>query len=91
MAALSQRDEVLLEVLRAHDVEDDIALVLQLLGEVLLVVVDEDVRAELLAGLELFVRSSRHRDGGAEVFRHLDGEGADTARAAVDEDGLALF
>ncbi len=37
----------------ADDVENNVTLVLELLGEVLLLVIDEDVRAIALAGIEL--------------------------------------
>ena len=91
MPVLGQRAHVLVEVLRADDVQDDVAAALELFREVLLFVVDQDVRAECPAGLQLLRGAGRHRDLRAERLGHLDRGGADAARAAVDEHALAFL
>src|SRR5699024_1638822 len=90
VAGLVEWPQVVLQVLRTDEVEVDVAPALELLGEVLLAVVDEDVRPQLAAGLQLLRTAGGDRDGRSELLAQLDGEGADTARAAVDEHGLAL-
>ena len=93
VAVLRERVDVAVEVFCADDVEDDVRAVpvgggLELLDEVLLLVVNEDVRAVLLAGRELLGGAGRHRDGGLHRLRQLDREQPDAATAAVDEQGV---
>ena len=61
----------------------------QLLHEVVLRVVDQDLRAEIVAGLERGLPGCGDSHGRAQRAGHLDGHGADAGGAAVDEDGLA--
>ncbi len=90
VAVVRQCADVLIEVLRADDVEDDIARVLQLLGEILFLVVDEDIRPKLLARGELFRRPCSDGYLRTEVLGQLDRTRADATGAAVDEDPLPL-
>src|SRR5207237_8669967 len=56
--------------------------------ELLRAVVDDLVGAELAHQLDV-ARAGGGRDVTTEVLRQLDGEGADAARAGVDQDALA--
>ena len=86
-----ERLDVAGEVLRAHVVEDDVGPGAaggraQLLDEVLLAVVDEDLGAELAAGLELVGGACRDGDPGADLAGQLDRHRADAGGAAVDQE-----
>ena len=62
---------------------------LRLFGEVLGLVVDGVVGAELQAGLALVVAAGRGDHRGAQRLGHLDRRDADAAGAALDQQGLA--
>ena len=57
--------------------------------EILGLVVDRDVGAELAAGVAFLRRAGRHDHAGAEILGELDRGGADARRAAMHEQGLA--
>lgn len=86
--------DVAVQVLGAHVVEDDVGTrtvggLLDLGDEVLLAVVDQDVRAQLGAALQLLLAARGDGDGGADGLGQLDRHGADAAGAAVHEQRLA--
>ena len=81
--------QVLLQVLRADDVQDDIAGAFQLVDEIFCLVVDQNIGAVFFAGLVLFLRARGDGDFRSEFLRDLNGEGADAATAPVNQDGLA--
>ena len=86
--------DVGVQVLGAHDVEDDVrAVALGGLAQVrgpVVVVVDGDVGAQLAAHLELLLGAGGRRDGAAARLRVLDGERSDAARSTVNQEGLAV-
>ena len=90
LAVFGQRFQVLFQVFRADDVQNDVAGAFQLVDEILFFVVDQDIRAVFLAGFQLFRRACGDGDFRAQFFRDLNGEGADAATAAVNQDGLAI-
>jgi len=89
-----QRCDVGLEVLGPDDVEDHVHPLAfggrQHLVRPVVVVVDGDVCAELAAEVELVGRPGRGEDASPDGLGVLDGEGADAAGAAVDQDRLTL-
>ncbi len=96
-AVVCQRADVLVDVVTADNVEDDVdafarCFALDRLGEILRFVVDGDVGAERGgAGRAFLVRSDGREYGCAERLRELDGGHADAAGAAVDEEFLTGF
>lgn len=89
-----QRPHIPVQILRADDVEDDVRprpvrRLAQLLHEVLLAVVDQNVRAQFRAPRQL-LRPTR-RDGHPRPHRlgQLNRHRADPARATVDQQRLA--
>ncbi len=86
--------DVAVDVVAADRVEHDVGAVPvggleERLDEVLLAVVDEDVRAQRPARLELRRAARGHGHAGAEPGGQLDRHGADAARPAVHEQRLA--
>src|SRR5580692_11491100 len=62
----------------------------QSLREIVLAVVDQDVRPELAAGVELLLRAGGNRHSGARVLGELDRSRADAAAATADQQRFAL-
>src|SRR5690606_32242750 len=86
-AAGGERGEVLGEVLRADDVENDVDAaavggLADAIDEVLRAVVDADLGAQVAAGGDLLRRTGRGDRAGTVGHRELDGERADAARPA---------
>lgn len=89
-----ERLDVPVQVLGADQVQDDVGtrsrgVLPELLDEVLLAVVDEDVRPQFGAPGELLRAARRDRDPGPDRLRQLDRHRADAAGAAVHQEGLA--
>ena len=89
-----ERIHVGLQVLCTHVVEDEIGTVAvgfgpQHLDEILVLVVDGDVRAERLTKVEFVRLAGRDCDGDAESLCDLNGVRADAAAAAVDQQDLS--
>ena len=87
VAVLRQGLDVSVEVLCAHDVQNDVGATLSCndLLEVLFLVIDEDVGAELLALSQLLRRTGGDCDASTEPLGHLNSESADATRATVDQ------
>src|SRR6476661_4797764 len=82
------------EVIAADDVEDDVDSLARGfpaddLTKILRPVVDGDIGAKLTAGIALRVGSSGRKDCAFGRACELNGGGADSAGAAVDQDALA--
>src|SRR5207342_3321215 len=60
------------------------------LREIVLPVVDDDIRAEILDQVNI-ARAGRRRHSRTELLGQLDGEGADAAGAGMDQNLLSLF
>src|SRR5699024_3281664 len=89
-AAFGESEHILFQIRPAHDIQNDIALVLELFSKILLFVVDQDICAVALAHVELFRRTGSHCNGCAECFSDLDSHEANTATTTVDQDGFAF-
>src|SRR5690606_20179393 len=82
------------QIAAAHHVQNDIDPAAAGLGlddtdEVVALVIDRPLRAELLAEATLLLVPRRRKHSVAESGRELDGEYADAARSAVHEQRLA--
>jgi hypothetical protein len=91
-----QAFQVLLDVVAADHVEDDVDAALagdprNLRDEIVRVVVDRMIGAERPAKRGLVVAPCRGEHRGAELLGKLNGAKADAARAAVDQHFLALL
>ena len=86
------RFEVALDVRATDNIENNVST-FQFLAydsdEILLAIVDHAVGTEHAADTAAFRRAVRGKDGGAEGFGELDRRCADSARAAMNEEGLA--
>ena len=83
--------DVLLQVRPTDDVQDCVRPPGQLFREILFLVINEDIGAELAAVLQLFRRPCGHRHLAPHGLAQLDGKGANAARAAVDEHPVTLL
>lgn len=89
LATRLQSVERLSQFVSAQAVQYDV-VVLQNAFEVLLLVVDDNVRSQRFNLFNIICAGGR-RNEGAQMLGELDGDGTDATQAGVDKDLLTLF